>query len=536
MDLKCALNLGYLYPMSENSLSFRTVNNPVLNTITKRNLINKFKRFQEDEIIEPGCIFNGDSWRIKDAKNIFAFHFAPKTIDNNALTHQLKIPPEKMVEYLKFYVLWLMTSYILSSINSINTNLKRLYFSGSPSLEISKGIYFIVDNFKFFLGFDDKQCDLVGSHIKIKRVVSGKRKLKNYCQYLIWQDAVSMVWKDGSKKDRIRVFPLYFLLSVCFLIPMRPTEICMTPFDCISQNEKGHFLIELRKSKLKGNIYKQVEYNLDDYYIVKFEISDDIAGNIIEFQNLSQDIPRELIFLPVRKKEDDFDINVYNERDLRCLRDNFYNQNLKNTNNYQWILNQTDEEKIELINPYDLRHIAIINLHFQGVPLSRIMDLSGQKSIEMSAYYGSNFTDFVDAMSVFRFSALKKRYQNETAAKVSLLDSTHLIEIHTGSNCMSNLRAKDQNNIEDCITQNCLSTCWGCTYYKLDKADLKQEIRKEKEKCKIIEDEIKALMDCVRIEKGFSNELEKLYLELHQHLLRYSWGKEKSLQEGENDG
>lgn len=207
----------------------------------------------------------------------------------------------------------------------------------------------------------------------------------------------------------------------------------------------------------------------------------------------------------------------------------FYDKYLKNSNDYSWILNHTNENRVQNIQPSDLRHIAIINLHFQGVAIHQMLKLAGQKSIEMSAYYGSNFTDFVEAISIFRFASAKKERQNQLAVRMSILNSDQLKNNDIGSICSSPLRANDEKNIENCIEQKCLSSCWGCTYYTPNNNELQNEIYIEKEKCKEIANEIKNLLENVRIEKGYYNKIEKLYLNLHEHLARFSWKYNKTL-------
>lgn len=244
----------------------------------------------------------------------------PIIIDDDILIHTIKLSPEEMIEYMKYYALSLIDRYVLHSVQNHINLLKKVFFTEFSILEINIEQYHMVTCFCDFINFSLNERDSVISKLYVKPKNNDKKKLKNYYQYLIWEDAISKVWENGSIEERLQFFPLLFLFSVGFLIPMRPTEICLTTFDCVSLNDENQFIIKLRKTKLKSSARKRVEYNLNDYYSITFGISDEIAGKIKQYQSLTQDIPREFLFLPIREGSDTFKNNTFNSNDLRSLK------------------------------------------------------------------------------------------------------------------------------------------------------------------------------------------------------------------------
>ena len=117
--------------------------------------------------------------------------------------------------------------------------------------------------------------------IEANNRVSAKkqRPLAYYQSYFRFDHYLSLFWELASKQEKLLYFPVYFWWNITAILPLRPTECVLTPRNCIRQ-EKGRYMLTVRRTSLKG--YRQMsKYKIaDDYEKKEYPISSELGKEI----------------------------------------------------------------------------------------------------------------------------------------------------------------------------------------------------------------------------------------------------------------
>ena len=214
----------------------------------------------------------------------------------------------------------------------------------------------------------------------------------------------------------IRYYPVILWHSISFVIPLRPSELLITRYDCVSK--KGDkFFIEINRTTKKGgrNKYRVDSFDIENYYKKeKVEISESMYNEILKYREfLDKHVPKS-------NKEFLFSVDLYqlasrakwmkgvNEElitpmQLGYLIDKFYVdiiQNKFNINITERYSEEINEISVESLVPYDSRHLAIINLILMGNEHYTVMKLAGHEKIKTTKGYYDHIEEYADAYSI----------------------------------------------------------------------------------------------------------------------------------------
>lgn len=378
--------------------------------------------------------------------------------------------------------------------------------------------------------------ELIDESLAIQNSTSqenNRRKLSDFQSMLLFDRIIEDFWKrvnNNSKKELKKFyFPLYLWWKITNIIPLRLTEFCVTPYDCIEESTNGKFYIYLRRTNLKGNKKgKYVSYKIDeDYKIYKYVISEEIADLIKEYQEITKENRRDynrlicyVTYIKTALPSGDtlssdspwFNHN-FTRDSLLHLRDKFLTKIVQDEYNYEIldsakfvderIVGIEDNEtvivefkplkdnQISAFRLGDIRHYAMINLVMNDISPILIRELVAHEDINTSFHYFGNTSELVKCMSYIKYKEIcKKEYDrvgknkdNVTVKRIfNQLEYNESIQVDNGR-CISKYFIAGQLN--DCIPND--GECEDCDFFIQEKAIDKET---QKLKLKIIESRI----------------------------------------------
>lgn len=240
-----------------------------------------------------------------------------------------------------------------------------------------------------------------------------QRTLAYYQSYFRFDHYLSLFWELASKQEKLLYFPVYFWWNITAILPLRPTECVLTPRRCIRQ-EKGRYMLTVRRTSLKG--YRQMsKYKIaDDYERKEYPLSSELGKEIETYISGTDRVYQsdiDVLFC----KETQFallgvsklnDCHYTYENLSQCLQ-RFYNQVLCGKYGLEIVSEQEQlgDYEIQKIKLGDTRHVAMVTLAVSGATPTICKELAGHDSIEISSHYFSNVKTFLDVLSYERFRA-----------------------------------------------------------------------------------------------------------------------------------
>lgn len=411
-------------------------------------------------------------------------------------------------------------------------------------LEHFAGILHYIEGYVQYANFEGVEYyislldELLDESLALARTTSGddkRRNLSDFQSMMLFDRIIDDFWKrinnNSNKELKELYFPLYLWWKITNIIPLRLTEFCVTPYDCIEESSDGKFYIYLRRTSLKGNKKgrrRYVSYKLDeDYKIYKYVITKEIADLIKEYQEITKvnrtDYNRLICYITYIKRArpygDTIDSNSsllyrnFSRESLLNLRDRFLTRIVQNEYNYEILEsdkfiyerivgiegNETvivefkplKDNQISTFRLGDIRHYAMINLVMSDVSPILIRELVDHEDINTSFYYFGNTSELVKCISYIKYKEIcKKEYDrigknkdNITIERIlNQLEYSESIEVDSGR-CTSKYFIAGQLN--DCIPND--GECENCNFFIQEKAIDKET---QKLKLKIIESRI----------------------------------------------
>jgi len=221
---------------------------------------------------------------------------------------------------------------------------------------------------------------------RVKSDWKAQRVLADFRTYLRFDEVISRFWDTADERRRLIYFPLYFWWKLTAILPLRPTELLLTPRDCLSGRA-----LSVRRTRLKGK-GGSVNYSIDgDYDLHVYEISAPLASELRDYIAATDTFkPNEIdtLLVPVNSFFGGTDTGVsryYTYSRLRmCLRD-FYDE----------VVTPSGAD-IGNITLGDTRHLAMANLIISGGSPSVCRELAVHADIGISSHYYANISNLVE--------------------------------------------------------------------------------------------------------------------------------------------
>lgn len=388
--------------------------------------------------------------------------------------------------------------------------------------------------------------------------------LNEFRSYFLLSDLLNEYWEgnlDDGTAWKQYFYPFYLFWTVTTILPLRVTEFCVTPRDCISIKD-GRYYLTIRRSRLKGSSHADPKirgYTLrDDYNLHTYEISSQIYMLIKQYQTITEGYqhPHDTLFsvdhlislqlgsLRTRNRD-----KVFASRDLGDIIDDFYEHvvkgiyRLKVVTDTELIRRAYDEdggyemqdEEIMMPLAKHTRHLAMVNLIMRGCNPMLIKEFAGHEKIQTSEGYFSNIVKTVRCTTrTYYEKSKKKRAFTETDAKdvlykqkydpLSILNETssHVTYVDGG---ICDSEAVAANRASDCVV--CGGECPRCGHFTPDDKNLPEYREGTKKLEKETEEELAYLrryISCGELEDQISalqTESQKAIADLRGLAIRY---------------
>ena len=483
-------------------------------SVNRDGIIRQFERYKEKGKIRgqfEDNIWIGNSdiktFQIKFSFNEVAYYTHMKP--------ELGLSVPEIRERMKCFTVYICGEFIYKTIaNKINLIKRILTKYGDPELFIYKSKKQTLIQFLAFIGLEETAIDEIMSGIITKKDPKPRmRELAKFVNYLaIDNELTDMYTSELSEEEFLRWFPIFFWCKVTFLIPLRATEMLVTPYRCIERRESGVY-ISLRRTKLKKG-KRSVFYDIKkDYHIYSYRVPDNWTIKMIEkYIELTKDHDRRFLFdYTALSTNGLFSLSSFNN-----LIEAFVKEKLVENEKYDFAKHATRIKEFSVVTAGDSRPIAMSNIYYSDCGAEICRQLADHENLSTSYGYFSNAAKTVEASSIMR---MQKRI-NSGQIDIEKKKMEYLMKpiVAAGGSCISPGRPKQTGDIRDCIEYGHFDDdCFGCPYHNPSEEELKKEIDKRRKK---FEKAGKAMLECI-VKGKDTTEIDKILLNAHTGFARY---------------
>lgn len=436
-----------------------------------------------------------------------------------------------MQDMLRCYAVYIMGSYIFPTINDRVSVAKQLITTvGNRNLsfpvEASDALY----EFLYFINTPENEVDDLMRRIRFCQARKAKpRELSHLINYLAIANEINELFKSSPPDAEFRKwFPIFFWSNVTFIIPLRATEMLVTPYDCITRKD-GRIYIKLRRTQLKGN-HQSVYYNVEqDYKEFTYEIPDSwIVETIERYQELTACHPRKYLF-----DHSKYMINgMVSLQSFNMLLAEFVETFLIGNHKYDYARYATGINEFDLVTAGDSRPIAMANLYFQDISADICRQLADHSQISTSFGYYTNVSNTIYCSSIMKIQQRINREKHTLDTEYDL-EKYGKTRSENDAFCASPRQPWITGDINDCVKENHLHECLGCRYYSPSSQELKAELEKRKKKLDEISKQLVEFIADTRTGGGTKTDLDKLFLETQTGAIRFKVASDEYAEEVE---
>ena len=432
------------------------------------------------------------------------------------------ISEEKIKNMLRCYAICCLGNYIYQTIERDKIKIVKSFLQqyGDSDLRISiKGMTTLID-FLGFIGIPDKQIYQITTRIKLgKNSERGKMQLAPMINYLVVENEINRIYRSAIDNDIFRKwFPIYFWVNITFILPLRATEMLVTPKECLYR-ENGKVFLKIRRTRL-NKMQHRVYYDVGkDYIESTYEIPDEwVARNIEKYMELTKDQDRRFLF-----EYNEWMVNGMLSLDsFNVLLKEFMETHIIGNRRYDYAKFATGIKEFEVVTAGDSRPIAIANLYFQKTGIDICRQLADRVRINTAA---NSYTDITETIWASSVVGLQKKLGREDRYQEKQNDEDLLII--TGSEwsaCTSPKRLENEANLDDCIEQGHLADCIGCRFYRPSDAELHEFLESQKRKADKSARRVIDFMNNSMSTKNKETTLEEVFTSVQTDATRYRMG------------
>lgn len=492
-------------------------------------------RLFHKELVESGRMigeFESEIWTGYSGVKKNRMNFCMKScLYKEHIGKEFNISEDTMKNMLRCFALYRSGNYIYRTIgvkiNAIKNFLQRYK---DKDYRVTMPEVVAIEDFLGFIQTPYEQIEYILSNLKLVREkMRGQRELATIINYLVVQNEINHIYRHNCRDDIfIRWFPIYFWANVTFVIPIRATEMLVTPKECVVIKD-GKKYIRIRRTRLKkGRSIKKVVYHFieNDYEEILCGFpNDEVIDNIKKYMKLTANQDRRFLFIYNEFMINEMlSLNAFNN--LLAL---FIDENIIGNRRYDFVKYATDINEFEHVSAGDSRPIAIANIYFQDFSEDICRQIAGHVHVNTTAGYYTNISETIWASSIVK---LQRKLNNECRESEKRYNQNHVIAIGMDKSvCLSPKRLNDCYNIDDCIEQEHLSECMGCKFYRPSNNELENFLRRHKEKADNGAKQILEVMNGVMKTKNKEIDLEELFLSIQTDAVRYRMGCEIKAEE-----
>lgn len=429
-----------------------------------------FEDYKRRGVIVEGE-YEDQIWVLSDeVRKRVSFSFAINEVHNNLSDLSLDVDQAEIL--LRVYV----TSLFGFSLPSIQSALKCVRtFIGMGNIPEDSGNRSSLISFLQLCPTTPKVDALIEKVLLIQEKkapeMEHKRSLCFYSSYVRFSDVINSFWETATREERLLYFPIWFWWAVTSIIPLRATEVVLTPRHCV-KTEDGKYYLQLRRTKLKGSL-QNTHYKIDkDYELCTYRVTAELAKEISWYINETETIycnDIDTLFckatqFALGKVAHESDSH-YSYANLRSLLYRFYEDVVKKRFAItRDPLNLSDNE-IQLLKLGDARHVAMVSLILQGSSPIICRELARHSTVNMSAYYYSNLAHFIDVIGDYAFIP-NPIVQDRSAIKAAIMSSTQLTPVAHGFCLSENYACNSYQDCQHAIDhEGHIGLCSVCTFF-----------------------------------------------------------------------
>ena len=200
--------------------------------------LEKCRRLHE-ELVREGKItgaFDSDLWMGYSGVRYSGMNFA---IDPDAYHkhcgREFGISISTMKNMLRCYAIYCNGVYIYQTISRDRLNVIKSFLEGFPGkgFRLKASGIAAIEDFLAFINTPDKQSQDIFSRIATEKETSVRqRTLAPVMNYLVIENEINTLFQSDLDEAYFRKwFPIYFWVNITFILPLRATEMLVTPKD-----------------------------------------------------------------------------------------------------------------------------------------------------------------------------------------------------------------------------------------------------------------------------------------------------------------
>jgi integrase len=496
--------------------------NIIFSANDKQKYINRFLEAKKLLFIHNDTSFYNTNWiyRKGGVLNNITF-FSEVELKNICDKNKLNINYKNLDLAFKYFMIEIICKFSNSTVFGTCKGIKKILLNPSCAVEVLEKNYEIglTDYINIIDFFEFSMIDIISEsdlnrilNLDIKKSYESKR-LPNFASIFDFIDIIEHFYLNASSGELSRYYPIILWWKISSVIPLRPSEILATEYNClIKQNEKYFMNIRRSKGKEMSVLLSEGATVEGYYYRDNIEITSDVYNFINKYKAFLKqridDTKIEFLFskkLYIQSKCVNYvDMNeqIITSKQLFYLLDDFYATIIQNKYNKipcrlvnGMSMKDIDNDKyIDQLRPYDSRHIAIINLIILGNEPQTVMKLAGHHRMRTTQGYYNHIEEYCDAYSI-------------SFAKKMKLKDINKSEMITSDKCYS-----AQADLELVLNQYSHKVEGGICSYALKDFQPCYKVEGKHYKCPyfICSDKEKLNNDIIEINNELKNEIEIL--------------------------
>ena len=469
--------------------------------------------------------FEDDVWIGYSGVKRFGIDFSmdPAAYRNHA-GKEFGVSLATMKDMLRCYAIYCTGVYVYQTISREKLGVVREFLQGfgDSGYRLTVCGASAVEDFLGFIGTPDRQIQAVLARTAlIKENRPGQRTLSPVINYLAIENEINRIYRETPDEETFRRwFPVYFWVNITFILPLRATEMLVTPRECIRRTADGRILLTVRRTKLKKG-RRTVYYDVEkDYAESTYEIPDAaVAAAIEEYQRMTAAQDRRFLFeyseLMVNEM---LSLNAFNH-----LLEAFMRECIIGNPRYEFAKYAAGISEFEVVSAGDSRPIAMANLYFQNAGEDICRQLADHVHINTSSGYYTNISETIWASSVIR---LQRRMDYGERYAREQYRCGELACIPGRDSCLSERRLIDKEDLYDCLKEGHLEDCMGCRYYRPSAKELAEFMEAQKKRADEGAKRVIGFMNNTMKAKGQDVSMEELFLAVQTDTCRYRMGCE----------
>lgn len=488
-------------------------------------ILNKCRDIHK-RLIENGKLkgdFDSEKWMGYSGVKKFGIDFSlDSLLYKKHIGKEFGISEETMKSMLRCYAIYCSGVYIYQTIARDKIGIIKDFLQKYKDKDFkltATGITTLED-FLGFINTSDKQIKKIITNIRLlKSNEKSQRQLSPVINYLVIENEINRIYRSNPDNHTFKKwFPVYFWVNITFILPLRATEMLLTPQNCIFRENDKTFL-KIRRTKLKKGT-RTVYYDVNkDYQEFTYEIPDtEVVKNIERYMELTANQDRRFLF-----EYNELMINdMLSLQAFNHLVSAFMEEYIIGNSRYDFAKYAIGIREFELVTAGDSRPIAMANLYFQKSGEDICRQLADHININTSSGYYTNISETIWASSVVQLQK-KLNYEWRYSRKQYEQSSSMTTDIGK-SVCISQKRMMDEENLDDCIEQGHLAECMGCKFYRPAKSELKRFIETQQKKA---DESAKCVMEFMNNTMSAKNKeltLEEIFLNVQTDASRFRMG------------